>query len=1305
MPTIDQLKEQETPPTPLFLFECVFETGRIERWSTHAVTISGNVFAARLLQHDLFTLQSSADDGLDAPQKISLSLANADSHFSQVERQDRFKGAKLTVSLVFVDLESGTLQSEVRVIFRGSGYPAEEITEAGLRVSFVSRLSLQRVILPEVRIERRCPWTFPTTAAQRAEAVTGDAKGKFSPLYRCGYSPDQTQGVGSLNGAVPFSTCDLTRTSCQQRGMFDVDSLNHVTRRFGGVEFVPSQIQVRSYGEKGTHLSPILDNQGRYNDFVPLVYGTAWYKPPVVFARNDGNLTRLEVLLGMGEIESVIKVVANGIEIPLGQTGIDLTATGWYDVVTAGGRSGGFNLNFADAQGNPQGDPYGSMALLSVVLPNQVSNGATLPKISVLLRGLKLERFDSSGASLGQMFSNNPAWVLLDVLRRSGWLPSEVDLASFSTGATYCDEAITTKDLYGNTVAIPRFQCNLVVQGRRSAAEVIKGIRNCSTLSLRYGTNGLLTLRVEGAIASQQPAKPSGSNSSSVLNGGWPAYEFGDTPGTGGIARRLGGESSVRLWSRIGADTANRINVEFQDEFNEYQQDSLALVDIDDTRSTGREVTSGFAALGIANFDQAARILRLQLNKTLRGYTFVDLDTTVRAASLAPGDIITVTYAKEGLERQLFRVVKIVPEKNYQTARITAQWHDDSWYTVSGSDVTGGQPNGSFDSSIPRPLIGSILDVTGKDQFGVEESVIQGATGSAVALNVSFITPSKPGIAAAAVPLLSLSPVVSGTGGSIAGNQSLYYAVSAVDASGIESRLSFVVRATLSATTNTNTITLTGLSFSASTAAFHVYRGTNPSQLRRIASNVAVGISYLDSGATAQLIGPPDPNYDHANFSWRRELQPEFPATIYSPTSIGNSSLGMAPNDFKGAVVRISRGKGSGFERTVASNSATTLTVNPAWSVTPDTTSVFSIVDSGWNFGTVGVGSPVQLQVPNWGGQTIQISGRSANAADTESQLELNPITRWQIGSGGAEGIDRDVPPLPTFGLFAAGQGTVDLLGISFPSLTNTNTIKAGTLTIHSWDELSGPVPTLGVAISTTGTALLLSFASSAQVNDLLQVGKEIVVVTSVGSGGVSFTVTRASQGSIAASHSAGDPVYALQRTVIVVPFVPGFWGSPASGSYLHSLYLPDVRIGAAELYLTNAIGNGPVKHNSYGFTTDSGLRTLSGGQMSLQVEGYLAIQTSSTPPFIVENSHAARDIFATVREAPSGGPIVLAVRQNSTNYCTLTIPDGATTSNVVSGFGLPALAVNSQIYLDITSVPGAANTLPGRDLTVTIRL
>ncbi len=213
------------------------------------------------------------------------------------------------------------------MVFQGiGGARADEITEAALRVTFANRFNLQRIVLPEVRIQRRCPWLFPSTEDQRREAIDGGTKGHYSGLYRCGYSAGVDGGEGALNGAEPFTTCDYTRASCSQRGMFDLG-------RFGGLGFVPTQIQVRSYGESGSHLSPVVENQARYNDFVPLVYGTAWYEPPVVFARNDGNLTHMEVLLGMGQVDDVLKMIVNDVEIPEAVDNTDMTATGWYKIV------------------------------------------------------------------------------------------------------------------------------------------------------------------------------------------------------------------------------------------------------------------------------------------------------------------------------------------------------------------------------------------------------------------------------------------------------------------------------------------------------------------------------------------------------------------------------------------------------------------------------------------------------------------------------------------------------------------------------------------------------------------------------------------------------------------------------------------------------------------------------------------------------------------------------------------------------------------------------------------------------------
>ena len=572
-------------------------------------------------------------------------------------------------------------------------------------------------------------------------------------------------------------------------------------------------------------------------------------------------------------------------------------------------------------------------------------------------------------------------------------------------------------------------------------------------------------------------------------------------------------------------------------------------------------------------------------------------------------------------------------------------------------------------------------------------------------LAAGFIVPPPPAMSGLGIPIVSLSAQADQTGGSLAGDQTLYYAVTATDASGAESGLSFIVRATIPPETNTNRVTLAGLSFSANTTGFNVYRGPTPEQLFRIASNQAIAPAFTDVGAAIALAPPPDANYDHANFYWRLELQPECAASIYSSDTIGNATLGMAVNGFQGMVARITKGKGAGQERAIASNTATTLTVGRKWDVVPDTTSHFAIAESGWHLGATGSSSPVEFEIPTRVGVTVHVSGRAANAQDTECAWELSPLTRWRISGAGAP-LDADVAGTPVFGLAPRGRGSVELMTIAFAELTNTRTISTATLTLDYWNELGSPSQVLlSGAVGETDTSIGLTQAGSGAVGSLVQIEFEIVRVEEVLNGGLGYRVTRGVEGSTAAAHAAQTPVYHLSLKVFVVAFPRDFFGSPASGNFSYPILLADARIACAQLFVTNAIGNSEAGSACYTGTVDGGLRTLSGGQFTIQVEGYLAIQTNAAPPLVVPETHSVGRIFAVVNEAPTTGPVQLEIRRDDALYCSLTIAADSKYSNVVSGFGLAPLAAGSQVSLNITSVPQSADATPGRDLTVTIRL
>jgi hypothetical protein len=1292
-------KEQLSADTPLFLFDCTLSDGTVQHWSSQSVTWSGIAYEGRLVRHNLFEAQLASDMQVGGAPKLSFELANADSQLSEIERQTGFKGAQLTVKSVFFDLLAGGATTDTTVVFHGLMNPPDTITETIFRLSAMNRMSMQRTVVPEVRVQRMCPWRFPSTPAQRLIAIDGRPRGKYSPLYRCGYSPDQANGVGNLNGNVPFTTCAYTRSDCEQRGMFTTDTSGRATGRFGGIEYVPPTILVRGAGQQNMQLSAVQDNTARYNDFVPLVYGTQWHMPDVVFSRNDGNLTRLEVLLGMGPIQGILTVLVNDIEIPQAVNGTNMTSTGWYSLVSAGSRNGAQDPNFGDASGVPQGDPYGSMAYLSIVVPNGINNGTNIPTVQVLMQGLQLYQYDASGNYLGEFYTSNPAWVLMDVLLRSGYTLDEINTSSFAVAAAYADELISVDDPVGGTVQLPRFQCQFALKDSQSAGAIIRSIRNGSRFYLVLNANGLLEARVENTFALQQPSLPAGSNAQTPFNGGWPAYEFDATS----IARNSDGSASVKLSAKAAQDTPNRLSIEFQDSFNQFQQDSLSLADEDDVDLCGQEIAATWDAVGISTFDQAARMMLLALNRSIAGNTLIEFQTSVKALGLMPGDLITVTYQKENLERTPFRIVKIVPGGSFRTATITAQFHDDDWYSDTATGITGGLGRQTGQGSgIPAPVAGTVVDANGNLQLGVTEAEVTGSDGSTqVELTISFTAPSGT-IGTLTAPLLGLSPVVSPTGGTLAGGVNYFYAVSAIDSGGGESSLSFIAQASTAPATNTNSVVLDGISVPVGGASFNVYRGTTPASLFRIASTQALSPAFTDTGFPAQTLLPPDPQFDHVNVDWRWEFLPETSVAIHSATTVGNSVLQLLANQYQSSVVRTTRGTGAGQERAVVSNTATTLTVDSPWTIEPDATSWFVIAENAWRFGARGNAGPIAIDVPERIGSGIEISARAANAADEEAAYELSPLTRWVIGQSGGLASDSDVPPAPIYGigLSPVNGGTFSLGAIGFSTLVNTRGIIAGTYSFYLYDEINGATPiTMATPIAPGDTSV--AFGQTFTPGSLLQIDQEILQVTGTNTDGT-CAVTRGAVATVAAAHTLPVFAYPLSEKVVIVPFVKNFFGSPASGDWQYTVSLPNVRIAGSELYMTNALGAGAATANSYTSTIDSGLRTMAGGQFSFQVSGYLAIQTNAAPLIIVDANRSVRDMYGIVGTAPTGAGIVLQINRNGSAYATVQFSVGTTTSNVVNGFGLPPLQAGDQLSLNIT---GVGTTVPGSDLTLILRL
>jgi hypothetical protein len=386
-------------------------------------------------------------------------------------------------------------------------------------------------------------------------------------------------------------------------------------------------------------------------------------------------------------------------------------------------------------------------------------------------------------------------------------------------------------------------------------------------------------------------------------------------------------------------------------------------------------------------------------------------------------------------------------------------------------------------------------------------------------------------------------------------------------------------------------------------------------------------------------------------------------------------------------------------------NDATTLTIDSPWNIIPDSTSFFAVSQAGYQFGATSTSNLVQFAVPNRPGATLEMSGRSANSYDIECPYELSPLTRWQIGSSGIGIGDNSVPALPILGLdlSPAQGGTIQLGAIGFADLTNTTTVSAGTYTFHYYDELLAPPQiSLGAPIGATDTTITLNGVSTATVNSFAQLDEEVFAITHVSADGLTLQVNRGVHSTLPASHSTGTLFYPLSARVLTVPFINGFFGSPASGDWNYSLSFPNVRIATSELFVTNSQGNSPSAFAVFTNSPDQGLRTLSGGQYSFQIAGFLAVQTGAAPDISVEGLHVVRDVFAIIKTPPTDSAVGVNINLNGTVLCSLSISASSTTSNLVRGLLSPVLTTGSLLSMDITSV---GQTIPGSDLTVVIRL
>jgi len=408
-----------------------------------------------------------------------------------------------------------------------------------------------------------------------------------------------------------------------------------------------------------------------------------------------------------------------------------------------------------------------------------------------------------------------------------------------------------------------------------------------------------------------------------------------------------------------------------------------------------------------------------------------------------------------------------------------------------------------------------------------------------------------------------------------------------------------------------------------------------------------------------------------------------------------------------GKKIVIRSGTGVGQERSIRSNSSATINISSSWDVLPDATSKFAIVDGSWTLSVESETDLITVMLPLLTASTFEVSLRSVAKDDSELDMLESPSLVWQIGVGSVSSLDSNVPPEPVFFFGLIEEGTVSVGPIGFLTLENLASVYIGQLGLLFWDELLAPTPVaLGSALLSSDTsAMLTGLSNSLAIGTLFQVEEEIVQTTGAPASGNVYPVTRALYKTTASAHSNGLPVFVLSRREMTIPFAPGYFSSTSAVGFRYNLRLPNVRISGADLVLFNRIGPSIRSEESYTGVFNYGVRTLSGGQITMNVQGYLAIEASAGNSYVVDRTTVVRDVSAYMQEPPTGANVEILVKVNGTPYCELLIEAGSHVATAVSRFNVQPLAPGATLSFDVLNVPPAAAGTPGRDLTVLLQI
>ena len=418
--TIIDRKDGETPARPLFLLTIVAPDGDVTYLTTAAyfgapsITYGGNTYLARIQKNDIAAITATGPQGYDSVSGFTLTLADADNALWMGHCIPHgWRGSAITLTMILWDVVANAYSTDsLQWSFIG-GNPEHDHKTGQTTLDVTSATNFTRLKVPSIPLEYRCPWDFPTTAAQRAAALNDPT----SLYYQCGYSPDISGGCGNYaSGTTPFTACDFTRsggpggdpsvgcmarmgngsnTSVAPDGDLSHDKAGNYTARFGGVTWImPSAWSGKQYisGQKLFGFNAA--NQAIIGSYYNWVYGTQWVQGQVLAPAGDPNSLRSEVAVCTAAFgpASPLQVVVNGVMVTHDNSDVLFTWRFGKELQTytgSGGRSGAINGDayYSNSGHSGLGDPHGSTCVIEFVVPSELASAGSVPTVQILVGG------------------------------------------------------------------------------------------------------------------------------------------------------------------------------------------------------------------------------------------------------------------------------------------------------------------------------------------------------------------------------------------------------------------------------------------------------------------------------------------------------------------------------------------------------------------------------------------------------------------------------------------------------------------------------------------------------------------------------------------------------------------------------------------------------------------------------------------------------------------------------------------------------------------------------------------------------